>query len=460
MASASTATLTRNREVRIDTAAESTATFWLVTFLAVQFLCQIALLFEFLGQYRVVFRVAAFVISFLALAFLPGAGRRHRSWPFLVAAMVILAAGVLHPTTNTPLSAIAHITLNLTIVAPIFWVTRLTITTKVLSQILLLVWGFHTLSSVVGVLQVIYPGQFQPSVSTVVTSNANSEGLKITLADGSSVWRPMGLTDVPGGAASAGLSAVLFGLGFLTASPRWMVRSAAIGSMICGLFCIYLSQVRVALIICGIMIVTFAAVLIWLQRVRDLIWLGLILPAIIIGSFAWALDVGGDGVTNRLQTLVEDSPDNVYYENRGKFLEYTFTSGLEEYPLGAGLGRWGMTNNYFGDPSNLFSQSIWVEIQWTAWLYDGGIPLMIAYFGAMLAALYAALKVARQTQDRWLSGWAALIAAYDVAVIGLTFSYVPFIGQVGLEFWFLNAALHTTALVSTQPRRFRAGAVA
>ena len=453
MASAATATLKRNFAVPIDPAAVYSATFWLVMFLVFQFLCQIALLFDFFGQYRVVFRVAAFAASLMALMFLPGAGRRHRSWPFLAVVMVIMAAGLLHPTTNTPLSAIAQITLYLTIIAPIVWVTRLTITPNVLSQILLLLWAFHTLSSIFGVLQVIYPGQFQPFVSTVISSARDSEGLKITLADGSLVWRPMGLTDIPGGAASAGLSAVLFGLGFLTASPLWLVRLAAIGSMTSGLFCIYLSQVRVALIICGIMVVAFAAVLVWLRRLRELLWLGLFLPAVIVGSFAWALDVGGDVVTNRLQTLVEDSPDNVYYENRGRFLEYTFTTGLEDYPLGAGLGRWGMTSNYFGDSSNLYSTPVWAEIQWTAWLYDGGIPLMIAYFGAMLAALYTALKIAKQTKDRWLSGWAALIAAYDVAVIGLTFSYAPFIGQVGLEFWLLNAALHTTALVSAQQRR-------
>ena len=37
-----------------------------------------------------------------------------------------------------------------------------------------------------------------------------------------------------------------------------------------------------------------------------------------------------------------------------------------------------MMLHYFGDRYNAESPQIWAEIQWTGWLLDGGIPLMIA----------------------------------------------------------------------------------
>ena len=65
-------------------------------------------------------------------------------------------------------------------------------------------------------LQVIFPGRFQPRISQVVEEQGViAEGLKIELANGERVLRPMGLTDVPGGAATAGMYAIVFGAGFL-----------------------------------------------------------------------------------------------------------------------------------------------------------------------------------------------------------------------------------------------------
>ena len=36
--------------------------------------------------------------------------------------------------------------------------------------------------------------------------------------------------------------------------------------------------------------------------------------------------------------------------------------------------------------------------------------------------------------------------AYDVGAVALTFNYPLFIGQGGMEFWLLNAALFTAAV--------------
>ena len=58
--------------------------------------------------------------------------------------------------------------------------------------------------------------------------------------------------------------------------------------------------------------------------------------------------------------------------------QLTFNELLFEYPLGAGLGRWGMAAGYFGSSREL-ATPVWAEIQFTGWMIDGGV-LMIALY--------------------------------------------------------------------------------
>jgi hypothetical protein len=435
--------------MRRSLAPPAASLFWLQGLMLLQIGCQLALLVQALAPARVLFRTAAFTASLAALVLVTGPVRRHPSRPLLLAALGILALSILHPSTNTPLTAVAQFALYLAVAAPVFWVSRLRVTPHVLGRVLLLIWGFQALSATVGVLQVYFPGRFQPAVSSVIQEQGEmADGLKIELSDGSRVWRPMGLTDMPGGAASAGLFAYMFGMGYAATSRRGPLRFAGMASMVVGLFCIYLSQIRSGLVIAGIVGVMFVAALAWLRRGADAARLLLVLVVVMLGSFAWALAVGGEAVADRFSTLIEDRPGEVYYSHRGLFLEDTVTNLLPKYPLGAGLGRWGMTRMYFGDPAAPHCEPIWVEIQWTAWLLDGGVPLVLVYAAAVLVAVVASARVARRTRDPWLAGWAALVAAYGVAVFGLTFSYVPFIGQAGMEFWLLNALIFTAAAVT------------
>ncbi|HET6574196.1 MAG TPA: hypothetical protein VFG68_11370 [Fimbriiglobus sp.] len=434
--------------------ATRTALFWLQGFILLQFACQVALLFEALSPFRVVFRSAAFLVSLVALVLVPGVTARHPSRWLLYAALAVLGLNFFHPATNTPLTGAAEFALNLAVVAPLFWVSRLQITPAVVARVMLLIWGFHTLSASVGVVQTYFPGTLQPAISSVVDDQGiMAEGLKIELPDGTKIWRPMGLTDVPGGSSMSGLYAVLFGMGYAAVSRRWSLRLAGAGSMTVGLFCIYLTQIRVALVVSVIVAVAFVAALAWARRAGDAVRLLAILAVVAVGSFVWALAVGGELVTERFGTLVEDAPGQVYFSNRGQFLTYTVTELLPEHPFGAGLGRWGMVRSYFGDELNPRSTSIWVEIQWTAWVTDGGAPLALAYAAAILVAGAAVMRAARHTPDRWLAGWAALGGAYTVAVFGLTFSYTPFIGQIGMEFWMLNSLLVTAARTVARARR-------
>jgi hypothetical protein len=179
-----------------------------------------------------------------------------------------------------------------------------------------------------------------------------------------------------------------------------------------------------------------------------LVRLAVLIPVLVAVSFTWALSVGGQAVTQRLGTLTAESAGAVYYKSRGVFLEETATVLLPRYPFGAGLGRWGMMHYYFGAKGDPRNTAIWAEIQLTGWLLDGGVPLIATYALAILTALGVAYRIAVTRLPDPLPVWAALILAYDVGAVALTFTYPLFIGQGGLEFWLLNAGLFSAAVGS------------
>jgi hypothetical protein len=423
-------------------------------FVLLEIVCQLALLLEFLGGLRVLLRSAAFGVSIVCLLLVPGKAVRHPARWWLLGCAALVGLGVFHPSTNTPWAGVAHAMLYVAVAAPLFWTGRLQLTEATFRRIILVLWLFHTASAAVGVLQMYYPGRFQPNVSATIQGlGPMADAYKIRLADGQMVWRPMGLTDTPGGAASAGLYAVIFGLGvFLAHSGPLRVLSA--GSLGVGLFCLYMAQVRSLVVMAGICSMVLVGVLMWRGDVRRVVGIALLLPIVVVAAFQWAAQVGGEDMKYRLNTLVEDRAMDVYHRNRGHFLEHTLTELLPQYPLGAGLARWGMMRRYFGDEGNTSSEPIWVEIQWTAWLLDGGVPLMLLYPLAVLITSQVSLGIALGRWPGSLPLWGALLFALDIATIAVTFNYPIFIGQGGMEFWFLNGCLFAVA-VSARARQRR-----
>jgi hypothetical protein len=104
-----------------------------------------------------------------------------------------------------------------------------------------------------------------------------------------------------------------------------------------------------------------------------------------------------------------------------------------------------MTNVYFADDSNPASYPIWVEIQWTGWLLDGGLPLILVYSFMVILACVVAGRIALQRTTGDLPLYAAVILAYNIGVLALTFNYPVFIGSGGMDFWLLNAVLFAAA---------------
>jgi hypothetical protein len=251
----------------------------------------------------------------------------------------------------------------------------------------------------------------------------------------------MGLTDTPGGAATGGLYAFVLGLGLFLAERKWFWKVACLLGMMAGLYCILLSQVRSVLIMTAICALVFCCVLLWQLDWQRFSVAVCTLAAVTAVGVAAALVVGGQSVIDRLDSLVAQDPATVYYTGRGYHLHRMLEVELKEFPMGAGLGRWGMINYYFGDDQAM-KEPLWAEIQWTAWLFDGGIGLIVAYAGAMVMALMVAWRVAMRGGAGAIGLWGAILFAYNVGAVAITFNYPIFMSQGGMEFWILNACVY------------------
>jgi hypothetical protein len=135
----------------------------------------------------------------------------------------------------------------------------------------------------------------------------------------------------------------------------------------------------------------------------------------------------------------------LYSASRGGQLSYAFDDLTASYPLGAGLGRWGMIAGYFGGGSQ---PTLWAEIQVAGWAIDGGIPLIVLGMAAPIVALFAQGKLALYDSDAKVRACAAIVLAANLGTAALIFSFTPFVTQIGLQFWFLSGAVQGIATAS------------
>ena len=418
---------------------------WLSTFMLATFFFQVLLVPQVLFPIRTPLRIAAFVCPLIMLFLVPGKLRWSPLTHFGMVIAFVFLVQLANPNNNSLLAACASIGLNLAILSPIFWVPRQKLTVDHVKFIFILLWAFNATSAFAGILEVYLPGRFsRESQITLSLAGDMAEGLKVVLADGTSIYRPMGLTDTPGGAAVSGYITVLTGTGLLlTRAPLWGQTLFAM-SIIGGVFCIFVCQVRSTLIItlvCEVAMFVSVAIRGEIKRLGAMIFL---VPGAIVAAAVWAFAIGGDQVSNRFATLMEGNAGQVYYENRGEFLLYSIINELPEYPLGAGLGRYGMVHVYFGDKSSRASGALWAEIQSTAWLFDGGVILVFVYYSMIVFCIAFSFRLCLKRRGR-ISEMATIVLGLNMATLATTFGSVPFIGPSGLTFWIVNASLATIA---------------
>jgi hypothetical protein len=414
-------------------------------------------------RFRIVLRVLVFGLSLLGLALCMARARRsrnHPAWPLLAAGAVYMLVMVLHPTTNTVLAGLAQTALYLAVAAPLYWAPSYFVGNyRRLARVLTILWVLNAASAVVGILQVRDPARWLPAeFSQVVTSSRFSVNLYAYQgADGRIIMRPPGLGDAPGAACGAGMFVAAMGLAYLGLPVSSSRRALGLALGSAGVAVIFLTHVRSGLVVLVGSAVVYAVTLFLQKRV----WTGLILSAAILacgpGALWYATALGGRSTVDRFATLLTHDPLAVYRSSaRMSMVKQTFDSLIVEYPLGAGLGRWGMMRKYLGDERNLDSPLIWAEVQFAAWVLDGGVVLLSLSVIALVVAVRRLLQCGFRGGLRLQRQWAAVMILLAAGPIALMFSFTPFYAQLGTQFWFLIGAFE--GVVQGEEARARAQA--
>lgn len=404
--------------------------------------------------------------------------------PWLLVAGGWLLISILHPLANSPIAAAAEAALMISVMAPAFWSGRaLThglgwpvhpeLVSRRRERAIILLFLCEALSAAVGLGQVYAPSVFNPPVIPALELTEYAKDIyTYTTADGREIIRPCGLTDTPGAAGPAGAMTGLLGLAFALAPGRrgLLARLLAAGLAGLGAAVIYAAQVRsslVVLLLCGLALTAMFLLQRDWRRAAFVIGGGL---ALVGGGLTLVLMTVGSEALTRFTELYEKNAVDLYYtdSSRGLFVQQAFDTFMWEYPLGAGPGRWGQAYAYFGDHSaaaDLTHGSIWAEVQFNAWILDGGIPLLVVYLVALVLAMLGTWRLARSSAAGARAAstsasaapvpaqvllsrdgyWAAVIFALNIGVLALCFSYTPFVAPVGARFWLLWGLAHRDA---------------
>jgi len=400
--------------------------------------------------FRLPIRFSAFAISLGAFAWyqvesttqLP----RSRMQPWVAAIMSLLAVMLFHPQTSSLVAGLAHLAVYFAVLAPLFWAPAFVRSPEHLARIMWILLLCSGANAVVGVLQVYDPGRWLPAEFSRVMSGSEAAMGSVTYigAQGQRIVRPPGLFDTPGAVAGPAMFAALLGLVFaVSAIPVWK-RALSLGIAGAGLAAIYLSQVRVSLVACVIMMATYTAVAMRQGRAARASQFGILAGGVVVLGLSLAVTLGGTAISERVNSLFAADPFSVYQGARGSQLSYTFFELLFLYPIGAGLGRWGMAAGYFGS-SNPNSPMIWAEIQFTGWMIDGGVLMVFVYLGAIVVTTLEQWRIAQATQYARLAVCAAVILAAGIGPAVMIVSFTPFVAQIGIQYWFLAGALHGVA---------------
>jgi hypothetical protein len=224
-----------------------------------------------------------------------------------------------------------------------------------------------------------------------------------------------------------------------------IVRALCFAAAPIGMTALYLTQVRSFTVMAVLGLFLFAAMRLRQGRIVQGGWIVVASIGLVAASFMWAATLGGESLFERFSGLTDTGFFTTFQENRGLFIQYTISELLFKYPWGAGLGRWGMMQVYFGDASMWQAPPIHVEIQMTGWLLDGGVLMWVFYGGALVSALrFGYLAAIRGVSDSF-QYLATIVLSIQVMIIGLCLTGPVFNTQLGVEFWTITAALFGAA---------------
>ena len=420
---------------------------WIELFAAIQILCGALLFVPGIQPYRMYIRALPYVASLGALVLVlhrPSSEPRPACSRWLLASFALLAVSLLHPDTH-PKAGLGQVLFQISIAAPMFWAAQSVLSPQRLARLLAVIFVASLFSAAIGILQVYYPDVFLPpefSALALSLNPATVDALSYTGPDGRSIVRPPGLSDLPGNAAVAGLMTVVLGIAFIIHDGHHkLVRILSVGAVAVGMTALYLTQVRALTVMAALGVLMFAAVCLRKGRILQGGSIAIGGAALIAASFLWAAAIGGKAIEDRFSGLIETGLLDTYQQTRGHFLEYTLRDLLFRFPLGAGLGRWGMMTVYFTDPSMWHAPPIHAEIQITGWLLDGGFLMWLFYGGALVSAGRLAYVSAVHDSIGILRHLSTSVLALQFAVIGLCLAGPVFNTQLGVVFWTVTGAL-------------------
>jgi hypothetical protein len=414
---------------------------------AIQLISPALLMIPSMQALRMPIRVLQYGSSLGFLAFYYRRWLRN-GWPpggkLLVLCVALMLAALFSPGSVWAAGA-AQIVFQLCIVAPLFWAGAMVRDPERLRRLVWAVLLANALSAGVGLLQVYYPAQFLPREYSP-DFRENLSMLSYSGAGGREIVRPPGLTDTPGGAASAGLLCGLLGL-VLATNPRERraVRLFALGCCLLGITILYLTFVRSLTLA---LLASFLAVsLVRNRRAPGMKFarVGVLAAAMVVLSFWIATAVGGEAVAQRFLDIPQTGVLETYNNSRGIFVKDAFTRLLPENPFGVGVGRWGMMCQYFCDFDDPGHPPLYAEIQLTGWIYDGGAPLLLAYLAALGAALWYSFRIAARHRDPEIAVMAKCILAVQICLVGTILGGPTFNTLLGSQFWLMAGALFGAA---------------
>jgi hypothetical protein len=427
---------------------------WLELFVIMQVLAPAILFLPGTQALRVPIRILPFAMSLaglLAVFMARRDPRPHPAWALMVGIIAYLTLMVLHPYTNTFITGAAQTALYAAAMAPVFWAPYFVKGDRQIVRVLGIILVCNGINAAVGVMQVIDPATWMPvEFSTVATEQYGP--MSYLNDSGTEVVRPPGLSDAPGAVCGPATTAALLGFIAITLRIPWWAKVLSLGASAAGVAAILLSHVRTNFLVLLGMLVVYLLLLFFQREYRRATTLTLAAAVIAITSFLGAVSLGGTAVVDRFATLVEEDPFTVYYYRsaRGYMTHRDTAHYLEQHPLGAGLGRWGMMRMYFGDPDNPRSTPLWAEVQLAAWALDGGYVLLIGYMLAILIESIYELRVALYGKDPALRRIGAIVFASNLGIAALVLSYTPFSSQVGVMYWLMAGILHGAVLLRRQ----------
>src|SRR5262245_41624547 len=428
---------------------------WSEAFVAMLLLGNVLLFVPGAQSYRTIVRAMPYVLSGVSLIyyFRQSGERLPASAKWLLVSFLLLLLNLLHETAHM-LAGGAQIVFQVCISAPVFWMARSIQSEKQMRRIVWVVFLGSAIGSAVGVLQVYFPDRFMPPEFSVLARSLNPDiihSLTYVGADGREIVRPPGLSDLPGGAAVAGMMTMVLGLALaLGRNERWFVRPLCAAAAVVGMTALYLTHVRSLTLVATASVALFALMRIRQGRTLEGGATLAVGAALVAGSYLWALAVGGEAVSDRFSGLANEGVLRVFQDQRGAFIRYTLSELLYEFPLGAGLGRWGMMQVYFGDPTLWQAPPIHVEVQLTGWLLDGGVPLWLLYGGALFSALHWTYRAAIRTATRAMQDTATIALCLQLTILCLGLTGPVFNTQLGILFWGVTGALSGAMSASTR----------